>query len=62
MRRRHKATKVAPQNPDCTTCIHREGCPNYAENKFCGKYASKNPEIRLPDPNDLWRRGEEVEF
>ena len=61
MRKSH-ARELPPQAPDCTTCIHRKGCERYAENSFCGRWQSKEPEKREPDPNDLWKRGEEVEF
>lgn len=29
---------------------------------FCAAWQSKAPEGREPDPNDLWNRGEDVEF
>ena len=61
MRKSH-ARELPAQEPDCTTCILRDGCERYAENSFCTKWLSRNPEIRTPDPNDLWKRGEEVEF
>lgn len=48
--------------PDCCCCIHRKTCERYAENSFCGQFASREPEERKPDPNRLWETGEEVEF
>ena len=51
------------QMPDCTTCIHRkEGCERAEENSFCTRYASRNPEIRNPDPNEQWLRGEDADL
>ena len=48
--------------PDCTTCILRAECARAAENSYCTQYRSRAAEERLPDPNELWKRGEEVEF
>lgn len=50
------------QGPDCSTCVHRDGCARYAENSFCTRWADRLPEKEGPDPNDLWRRGEQVDF
>lgn len=46
----------------CETCWKRKECARYAEGSFCGEWASKEPEVKGEDPNELWRRGEEVEF
>lgn len=46
----------------CETCYRREDCERAAEGSFCGQWASKAPEVKGEDPNELWRRGEEVEF
>ena len=62
MKEKGHARPLAPQMPDCTTCILRKDCEQAEENSFCTKYKSRDGEIRLPDPNDLWMRGEEVEF
>ncbi len=48
--------------PDCCICIHRNDCAKYAENSFCTGWQGREPEKDGPDPNDLWRKGEEVEF
>lgn len=50
---------------DCSVCIHRkEGCENAEEGKFCGKFQSRkfDPTERGIDPNELWEKGEPVEF
>lgn len=65
MRGKHRAEnlhQMKEQGPDCCTCIHRKGCERYAENSFCGRWQSREPEDRVPDPNKLWETGEEVEF
>ena len=50
------------QGPDCSICIHRTGCEQYEEDSLCGRFQRRKPEPAGPDPNDLWERGEEVEF
>jgi hypothetical protein len=62
----YKTSKVdnyheAPQ-PACETCIHRKVCEHRAENSFCTRWQSKEPQPVPPDPNELWKQGEEVEF
>lgn len=48
---------------DCTVCIHRkEGCANAQEGKFCGRFHSQAFDPQGRDPNELWEKGEEVEF
>lgn len=65
-RPRHKVEnrreETERQDPDCCTCYQRKTCPRYAENSFCGQWASREPEERKPDPNRLWETGEEVEI
>lgn len=51
-----------PQTPDCTTCINRWSCDRYEENTFCGRWASRAPELSGVDPNRLWETGEEVDL
>lgn len=46
----------------CETCWKRKECARYAEGSFCGEWASKAPEVKGEDPNELWQRGEEVDF
>lgn len=46
----------------CETCWKRKECARYAEGSFCGEWASKEPEVKGEDPNELWQRGEEVDF
>lgn len=46
----------------CETCWKRKECARYAEGSFCGQWASKEPEVKGEDPNEKWRRGEEVDF
>ena len=50
------------QGPDCCTCIHRSGCEMYAENSYCTRWQSREPDPKGTDPNKLWEQGEEVEF
>ena len=47
---------------DCCVCIHRKECENAQEGKFCGRFQSKAFEPKGVNPNDLWEKGEEVEF
>lgn len=65
MRKRRTVNNLTEEEeklkPDCCVCIHRNGCERYAENSFCGKFQSREPE-RYENPNDLWARGEPVDF
>lgn len=47
---------------DCCVCIHRRECDRAQEGSFCSQFRSKEFVPQGEDPNDLWRRGEEVEF
>ena len=47
---------------DCVVCIQRDGCANAQEGKFCGRFRSKAFDPQGQDPNELWEKGEEVEF
>lgn len=51
-----------PVIPDCETCWKKDSCPDAWEGHFCVEWQSHQPEERKPDPNDLWRTGEEVFF
>lgn len=53
---------VRGSDPDCRTCIHRDGCEKAMDGAFCMKWQSKEPEKREPDPNKEWERGEEAVF
>ena len=57
----NRTEKDEKARPDCSVCIHRDGCALYAENSFCTRFQSSEPE-RYENPNDLWERGEEVDF
>ena len=48
--------------PDCYTCIRWDECENAVAGRFCPQWQSKQPEPKGEDPNELWERGEEVEF
>ena len=50
------------QAPDCCVCAERKTCELYHENSFCTRFHMNEPAPEGPDPNDLWRRGEEVDF
>jgi len=47
---------------DCMKCIHRKTCGRAAEGSFCTRYQSREPEPEGINPNELWERGEQVEF
>ena len=49
-------------SPDCANCFLRDSCPNAVPGQFCTKWISREAPKREPDPNDLWRRGEEAMF
>ena len=46
--------------PDCDHCFLRDSCPDAEPGTFCVMWRSREPEKREPDPNDLWRQGEDV--
>ena len=50
------------QGPDCCVCAERKTCPRYRENSFCTQFRRNKPEPEGTDPNELWKRGEEVEI
>ena len=53
-------TQVKP--PDCACCWLRDICPDAQPGTFCTAWATRKPIPKEPDPNDQWRRGEEVWF
>ena len=48
--------------PDCDHCFLRESCPDVEPGTYCVMWRSREPKTREPDPNDLWRQGEDVVF
>ena len=47
--------------PDCGTCVWKTECTDAEAGKFCPKWHSRLPEEKNePDPNEEWRRGEDV--
>ena len=64
--RRKKAVnnyqESAGTNVDCTTCLERKTCDRAQENSYCGRWHSREADPQGPDPNELWKKGEEVEF
>ena len=48
--------------PDCGRCIYREDCSRAEDGNFCPQFASNEPRPEGPDPNELWVKGEDVEF
>lgn len=65
MRRKHRVDnrqEAERKKPDCCLCIHRKGCERYAEGSWCTQFQSQEPEPEGKDPNEAWKRGEEVEF
>ena len=65
MRKRRATDNLTEQEeklkPDCCVCIHRRGCERQAENSFCTRFQSREPE-RYEDPNQAWMRGDDVDF
>lgn len=47
---------------DCTVCINRKGCNRAQEGTFCTRFQSEEFDPKGKDPNELWEKGEEVEF
>ena len=47
--------------PDCAHCFLRTTCPDAKPGEFCTMWVSRAPKKREPDPNDQWRRGEDME-
>lgn len=48
--------------PDCATCIHLEECDAAEDGHFCPSWQSRAPEPKGENPNDAWRRGDDVDF
>ena len=48
--------------PDCMTCWQRDACPAAKAGDFCPRWQSAEPVAREPDPNEQWRKGEDVVF
>lgn len=48
--------------PDCALCWLRDSCPDAQPGAFCTMWTSREPAPKEPDPNDQWRRGEDVFF
>ena len=48
--------------PDCEHCWLRRSCPDAEPGQFCTMWTSREPKPREPDPNEQWRKGEDVEF
>ena len=49
-------------SPDCANCFLRNSCPDAVPGQFCTMWTSREAPKREPDPNDLWRQGEEAVF
>lgn len=50
------------KTPDCETCWKKDDCVLAVFGKFCPQWQSAEPEPKKPDPNDMWRRGEETDI
>lgn len=48
--------------PDCDNCFLKDSCADAVPGQFCTAWISREPKPREPDPNDLWRQGEDVSF
>lgn len=53
---------TAEHNVDCGTCIRRKTCERAEDGTFCGQWQSREPQPKGEDPNELWEKGEDVEF
>lgn len=62
MRRRGPDNLEERQAPDCCVCIHRKECERFREGSWCTRFQGAEPEKEGEDPNDLWKRGEEVDL
>lgn len=47
---------------DCVTCIHRADCERAAEGSFCTQWQSHEVVKTGVDPNEAWKRGDDVDF
>ena len=47
--------------PDCESCIHVKACVFAAFGKFCPMWQSREPQPEGEDPNEAWRRGDDIE-
>ena len=47
---------------DCCVCTYRPTCDRAAAGSFCTRFRSKAVDPKGTDPNELWAKGEEVEF
>lgn len=48
--------------PDCANCFLRDKCADAEPGCFCTYWVSREPPVREPDPNEQWRKGEDVVF
>ena len=46
--------------PDCEHCFLRDNCSDAEPGSFCVMWRSQKPKPREPDPNEAWRKGEDV--
>ena len=46
--------------PDCMNCWKHETCQRAEAGRFCPAWQDHEPKPKGPDPNDLWRRGEDA--
>jgi hypothetical protein len=63
MRTKHKVRNLREeqaQGPDCCTCAERKTCEKFAENSFCTRWHSNDPEKEGTDPNKAWARGDDT--
>lgn len=45
--------------PDCDTCVRRNGCARAQSGSFCTQWRSREAEPEGKDPNAAWLRGDE---
>ncbi len=63
MRRKHRTENYSEQkDPDCSTCADRKDCARAQEGSFCTRWRREKAQMEGPDPNELWKQGEDVSF
>ena len=48
--------------PDCDRCWLKDVCDDAQPGSFCTMWVSRDPAAKGPDPNEQWRKGEDVYF
>lgn len=48
--------------PDCDRCWLKDVCEDAQPGSFCTMWVSREQAAKGPDPNEQWRKGEDVYF